>query len=194
MPTEGRAASRWSEPRLIAALMRAMLLAAALAALVLAWRYASGPARPVDTPSVRVAMLPPGGFVWASAPGDTRYLPPGVPADQAAHIKLLVLRTLEGQIHAFFMPWHAGRASLPVGGTLTTPGLPCLDLAPQFDTLDIACRQPAPGFEFAQRHRWSLTGQALSAGTPHLTPAPGHEADGEWLLEPSVPLAPSGVQ
>lgn len=174
----------WSEPRLIAALMRAMLLAAAVAALALAWRYAGGPARPGGAPGVRVAMLPPGSFVWASAPDDARYLPPGVRADQAQQLKLLVLRTPEGRIHAFFMPWRDGRASLPVGGALTTPGLPCLDLAPQFDTGDIACREPAPGFDFAQRHRWSLSGQALSAGTPGLTPAPGHEAGGEWLLQP----------
>ena len=52
------------------AALRAMLAVAALAALLLAWRYASGPARSDGPPSVRVIKLLPGTFVWADAPAD----------------------------------------------------------------------------------------------------------------------------
>ena len=64
---------------------------------------------------------------------------------------------------------------------LGAAGLPCADFAPDFARQDIACRQAAPGFEFALRHRWSLTGQPLTPNTPPLPVAAGHETGGQWL-------------
>jgi len=59
--------------------------------------------------------------------------------------------------------------------------VPCADLAPECARQDMACRQAAPGFEFALRHRWSLTGQPLTPNTPPLPVAAGHETGGQWL-------------
>ena len=159
-----------------------MLAAALLAALVLAWRFARGPVVPDAPPSVRVARLPPGSAVWAAAPTDARYLPEGMRAADAARLKLLVLRAADGAVRAFWLQQQDGRAGVPVAASPATPGIPCEDLAPDFAAGDIACRQAAPGFDFAQRHRWSLQGRALTAGTPDLKPVAGHEVDGDWLL------------
>ena len=60
----------WSERRLLAIALRAMMAVAVLAALVLSWRYAAGPADPEGPPSVRVVKLLPGTFLWADAPAD----------------------------------------------------------------------------------------------------------------------------
>lgn len=158
-----------------------MLGVAAVAALVLSWRYASGPAAPEGVPSIRVVKLLPGSFMWASAPDDPRYLPRGLRAIPTQRIRVLLLRTEEGRLHAFLLPWQDGHAMVPVDGSPGAPGLPCLDFAPSFSSQDIACRQSASGFAFAQRHRWSLAGSALTPGTPDLLSAPGHEVDGNWL-------------
>lgn len=171
------------EQRLLAAVLRAMVAIAVLAALVLAWRFARGPVAPEAPPSVRVARLPPGSAIWAAAPADARYLPDGLRPADAARLKLLVLRGTDGVVRAFYLPQQDGRAGVPVAASPATPGIPCEDLAPDFAAGDIACRQATPGFDFAQRHRWSLQGRALTPGTPDLYPVPGREADGDWLLQ-----------
>ncbi|MDO5624285.1 MAG: hypothetical protein Q4G71_06325 [Pseudomonadota bacterium] len=171
----------WSEQRILIAALRGMMAAAVLVGLVLGWRYATGP-RPVEgVPSVRVIKLLPATFMWASAPDDARYLPPGMRTADAPRLRLMVLRASDGRISAFYVPWHEGRATVPVSESPGTPGLPCLDLAPDFSTQDIACRQSAPGFDFALRHRWSLQGKALTPGTPDMTSVAGEEVDGDWL-------------
>ena len=170
------------ERRLIIAALRAMLAVAALAALVLAWRYAAGPARPDGPPSVRVIKLLPGTFVWADAPADARYLPAGLRPQDAARLKLLVLRGEDGVVRAFWLPQLDGQPSVPTDASLAAGGIACRDFAPDFRTADIACRQAAPGFDFALRHRWSLAGKALSLGSPDLQPVAGQEADGDWVL------------
>lgn len=170
-----------SERRLLSFVLLAMVVAAALAALVLAWQYARGPQAPQGPPGVRVARLPPGGFLWAGAPDDARYLPAGLRAQDAARLKLLLLRGPDGVLRAFYLPQQDGRASVPVDVSPAVPGIPCEDMAPDFGQGDIACRQMAPGFEFAGRHRWSLHGRALSPGTPGLFAVPGREVDGDWV-------------
>lgn len=166
--------------------MRGMVMAATAAALVLAWRYARGPSTQADAqpPSVRVARLVPGSFLWASAPQQSRYLPSGWRGGEGESLKLLVLRARDGRIRAFYLPQAGGRPSVPVAGSALAPGIACDDFAPDFDAGDIACRQSVPGFGFAARHRWSLEGRALVAGTPDLQPALGREADGDWWLQP----------
>lgn len=85
---------------------------------------------------------------------------------------------------AFELPVTAGRAALPVDGNPASAGIPCDDIAPDFQAGDIACRQAHPGFEFALRHRWSLQGEALSDGTQPLPKARGAERDGVWVSLP----------
>jgi hypothetical protein len=159
-----------------------MLAAAAVAALVLGWRYARGPARHDGPPSVRVVKLLPGTFLWTDAPQDARYLPDGLRAQQAARLKLLVLRGDDGVVHAFYLPQQDGRAEVPTAASPASAGIPCADFAPDFKAGDIACRQPVAGFEFALRHRWTLQGRALSVGSPPLQAAAGQEVNGEWVL------------
>ena len=171
------------ERRLISAALRAMLTVAALAALLLAWRYASGPARPDGPPSVRVIKLLPGTFVWADAPADARYLPAGLRPQDAARLKLLVLRDDDGIVRAFWLPQQDGQPGVPTDASPAGGGIACRDFAPDFHAADIACRQAAPGFDFALRHRWSLQGRALSAGSPDLHAVAGHEVDGSWWLQ-----------
>ena len=172
------------ERRLISAALRAMLAVAALAALVLlSWRYAAGPADPEGPPSVRVVKLLPGTFLWADAPADARYLPDGLRAQEAARLKLMLLRGEDGAVRGFYLPQQDGFVGVPTAASPLTPGIPCADFAPDFRAGDIACRQAAPGFDFALRHRWSLSGKALSAGSPDLQPVAGHEADGDWVLQ-----------
>ena len=178
--TQGAAPARSGERRLLALGLRAMAAVAALAGLVLAWRYAGGPPAPDGAPGVRVVKLLPGTFMWAEAPADPRYLPRGLHPSQAARVRLLLLRTEGGRLQAFFVPWQDGRAAVPVDASPAAPGLPCLDFAPSFTSQDIACRQSASGFAFAERHRWTLAGRALTPGTPDLTPARGQEHDGDW--------------
>ena len=88
----------WSERRLLAIALRAMMAVAVLAALVLSWRYAAGPADPEGPPSVRVVKLLPGTFLWADAPADARYLPDGLRAQEAARLKLMLLRGEDGAV------------------------------------------------------------------------------------------------
>lgn len=171
-----------TERRLIALALRAMLTAAAVAALVLAWRYAGGPTDPRETPHVRVVRLLPGTFLWADAPDDPRYLPAGLRPTDAARLKLLVLRGDDGVVRGFYLPQQDGWVAVPTAASPATPGIPCADFAPDFAAGDIGCRQAAPGFDFALRHRWSLQGRALSAGSPDLHAVAGEEMDGNWVL------------
>ena len=147
------------ERRLISAALRAMLTVAGLAALL------------------------PGTFVWADAPADARYLPAGLRPQDAARLKLLVLRDEDGIVRAFWLPQQDGQPGVPTDASPAGGGIACRDFAPDFHAADIACRQAAPGFDFALRHRWSLSGKALSAGSPDLQPVAGHEADGDWVLQ-----------
>ena len=172
-----------NERRLLIAALRAMVVVAAGVGLVLSWRYASGPTRPDGPPSVRVLKLLPGTFLWANAPQDARYLPDGLRPQEAARLKLLVLRGEDGVVRAFYLPQHDGQVGVPTATSPATPGIPCADFAPAFASSDIACRETAPGFEFAQRHRWSLDGRALSAGSPDLHAVAGKEVDGDWVLQ-----------
>ncbi len=173
----------WSERRLLAIALRAMMAVAVLAALVLSWRYAAGPAEPEGPPSVRVVKLLPGTFLWADAPADARYLPDGLRAQEAARLKLMLLRGEDGAVRGFYLPQQDGFVGVPTAASPLTPGIPCADFAPDFRAGDIACRQAAPGFDFALRHRWSLQGRALSAGSPDLHAVAGHEVDGSWWLQ-----------
>ena len=173
----------WSERRLLAIALRAMMAVAVLAALVLSWRYAAGPADPEGPPSVRVVKLLPGTFLWADAPADARYLPAGLRPQDAARLKLLVLRDEDGIVRAFWLPQQDGQPGVPTDTSPAGGGIACRDFAPDFHAADIACRQAAPGFDFALRHRWSLQGRALSAGSPDLHAVAGHEVDGSWWLQ-----------
>ena len=168
--------------RLLSAMLRGMVAAAAVAGLVLGWRYASGPSDPDGPPSVRVLKLLPGTFMWTEAPRDARYLPEGLRPDDAARLKLLLLRDEAGTVRGFWLPQQDGRADVPVSPSPALPGIPCEDFAPDFRAGDIACRQTSAGMAFGQRHRWSLEGRALTAGTPDLYPAQGREVDGDWFL------------
>ena len=160
--------------------LNVMLAVAILAAGELAWRFAGGPP-PDGPPGVRVARLPPGSFVWASAPDDPRYLPDGLRAQDAGRLALLLLRERDGSLRAFYLPRQGGRASVPAAASPAVAGIPCEDMAPDFGRGDIACRQTSAGFDFAARHRWSLQGRALSPGTPDLYAVPGQQLDGDWL-------------
>ena len=171
------------ERRLLIAALRGMVAAAALVGLVLGWRYAAGPPNADGPPSVRVLKLLPGTFLWAGAPADARYLPAGLGPQDATRLKLLVLRGEDGTLRGFWLPQQGGRIGVPTDASPASPGIPCDDFAPDFRAGDIACRQSVPGFEFALRHRWSLQGRALSAGTPDLAAANGREADGDWVLQ-----------
>jgi hypothetical protein len=168
--------------RLLSATLRGMVAAAAVAGLVLGWRYASGPSDPDGPPSVRVLKLLPGTFMWTEAPRDARYLPEGLRAGDAPRLKLLLLRDEAGMVRGFWLPQQDGRADVPVSPSPALPGIPCEDFAPDFRAGDIACRQTSAGMAFGQRHRWSLEGRALTAGTPDLYPAQGREIDGDWVL------------
>lgn len=169
-----------TERRLLTLALNVMLAVAILAAGVLAWRFAGGPP-PDGPPGVRVARLPPGSFVWASAPDDPRYLPDGLRAQDAGRLALLLLRERDGSLRAFYLPRQGGRASVPAAASPAVAGIPCEDMALDFGRGDIACRQTSAGFDFAARHRWSLQGRALSPGTPDLYAVPGQELDGDWL-------------
>lgn len=171
------------ERRLLSAALRGMIAAAVLAALALGWRYAAGPARDDGPPSVRVVKLLPGTFMWVSAPADARYLPITVRAQDAARLKLLVLRGEDGRVRGFWLPQQDGRIGVPTDASPASTGIPCDDFAPDFRAGDIGCRQAVPGFEFALRHRWSLEGAPLSVGSPALLQAHGSEADGDWVLQ-----------
>ncbi|HRN75765.1 hypothetical protein [Ottowia sp.] len=175
------------ERRALAWALRAMVALAALVGLTFGWRYASGPAEPDGPPSVRVLKLLPGTFMWADAPADARYLPAGLAAADAERLKLLLLRGEDGVLRAFYLPRSGGQVGLPGGASPASPGLPCRDVAPDFGRADIACRQAAPGFEFALRHRWALDGSSLTPGTPALAAVHGREVDGDWVFEPAVP-------
>jgi hypothetical protein len=168
---------------LLAAALRGMVMLAALGGLVLGWRYASGPSDVDGPPSVRVLKLLPGTFMWTDAPRDARYLPEGLRPADAARLKLLLLRDEAGTVRGFWLPQQDGRADIPVSPSPASPGIPCEDLAPDFRTGDIACRQTTAGMAFGQRHRWSLEGRALTPGTPDLYPAAGREMDGDWVLQ-----------
>lgn len=172
-----------NERRLLIAALRAMMAVAVLAALVLSWRYAAGPADPEGPPSVRVVKLLPGTFMWANAPADARYLPDGLRAQESARLKLMVLRAEDGVVRGFYLPQQDGFVGVPTAASPLTPGIPCADFAPDFRSGDIGCRQAAPGFDFALRHRWSLEGWALSAGSPDLHAVAGREVDGSWVLQ-----------
>lgn len=172
---------RLTERAILVFALRAMLAVAVLAAVVLSWRYAAGPAAPKGAPSVRVLKLLPGTFMWAEPPTDARYLPPGLGAPDAARLKLLLLRGEDGVLRAFYLPRQQGQVGLPTSTAPAGPAVPCRDVAPDFRHGDIACRQAAPGFEFALRQRWSLDGQPLTPGTPPLAAVPGHEVDGDWV-------------
>lgn len=174
-----------NEPRLLSLALRAMVALAALVGVTLGWRYAGGPPSPEGPPSVRVLKLLPGTFMWADAPADARYLPDGLTASDAERLKLLLLRGEDGLLRAFYLPRRDGQVGLPGGASPAGPGIPCRDVAPDFRAGDIACRQAVPGFEFALRHRWALDGRSLTAGTPGLTAARGHEADDNWVFEPT---------
>ncbi len=169
--------------RLLSAALRGMVAVAALVGMVLGWRYASGPVDADGPPSVRVLKLLPGTFMWSEAPRDARYLPDGLRPADAARLKLLLLRDEDGAVRGFWLPQQDGRADVPVTASPATPGIPCEDLAPDFRSADIACRQTAAGMAFGQRHRWSLQGRALTPGTPDLYPAQGREVDGDWVLQ-----------
>lgn len=171
------------ERRLLTLALRAMVALAALLGLTLGWRYAGGPAAPDGPPSVRVLKLLPGTFLWVDAPADARYLPDGLSAADAERLKLLLLRGDDGVLRGFWLPRDRGRVGLPGGASVVSPGIPCRDVAPDFRAGDIACRQAAPGFEFALRHRWALDGSSLTTSTPALTAARGHEVDGDWVFE-----------
>ena len=173
-----------TERRLLTLAFNAMLAVALLAALVLGWRFAGGPPAADGPPAVRVARLPPGGFVGVGAPTDARYLPEGLRVQDAGRIALLLLREPDGRLRAFYLPRQDGRASVPVAASPAVAGIPCEDMAPDFRQGDIACRQTAAGFDFAARHRWSLQGRALSPGTPELFAVPGQERDGDWVPQP----------
>ncbi len=147
------------------------------------WRYAGGPQAPDGPPSVRVLKLLPGTFMWADAPADARYLPDGLAAADAQRLKLLLLRGEDGVLRAFYLPRDRGQVGLPGSASPASPGIPCRDVAPDFRAGDIACRQAAPGFEFALRHRWTLDGRSLTVGTPALVAARGREFDGDWVFE-----------
>ena len=93
------------------------------------------------------------------------------------------LRGEDGAVRGFYLPQQDGFVGVPTAASPLTPGIPCADFAPDFRAGDIACRQAAPGFDFALRHRWSLQGRALSAGSPDLHAVAGHEVDGSWWLQ-----------
>ncbi|RRD56787.1 hypothetical protein EII20_09480 [Comamonadaceae bacterium OH2545_COT-014] len=177
-----------NERRLLALALRGMTAVALLACAAVGWHVARGPAVPDEaTPGIRTARLAPGQWRWADAPAP----PPGLPLAESASLRLLLLRTADGRLHAFHFTAVQGRPTVPVSAppaSLGSPGLPCDDITPDFATQDIACRQPRPGFEFAQRHRWSLDGRPLTPGTPPLPVAAGRETGGEW-----APLMPSGT-
>lgn len=179
------------ERRLLALALRAMTAVALLACAAVGWHVARGPAAPEATPGIRTARLAPGQWRWADAPAP----PPGLPLADGTRLKLLLLRTADGRLHAFHFTAVQGRPTVPVSAppaSLGSPGLPCDDIAPDFTTQDIACRQPRPGFAFAQRHRWSLDGRPLTPGTPPLPVAAGHDTGGEWLPQttPAAGMAP----
>ena len=114
----------WSERRLLAIALRAMMAVAVLAALVLSWRYAAGPADPEGPPSVRVVKLLPGTFLWADAPADARYLPDGLRAQEAARLKLMLLRGEDGAVRGFYLPQQDGFVGVPTAASPLTPGIP----------------------------------------------------------------------
>lgn len=165
------------ERQLLAAILRGMAWAAALVLVGVGWLVVRGPDETQALPSLRVSDLPPGSFKWSDAPVP----PPGVGSEQAARLKLLVLRDASGRVHAFYLPATDGKASVPTGGDALLPGIPCEDFAPDFRTQDIACRQAATGFDFALHHRWSLTGDNLTGGAPNLRRADGRETAGDWV-------------
>lgn len=171
------------ERRLLASSLRGMAWVAALAAFWVGWSVVRGPEREASVPSLSVADLPPRSHTWADPPVP----PPGLPVAAAAQFKLLLLRDAQGSVHALYWPLADGRPSLPTGGSALGPGLPCEDIAPDFQQQDIACRQASAGFEFALRHRWSLRGDALSPGTPALPRAAGQEQNGEWVWPAPAP-------
>ena len=164
-----------------------MVALAALVGLTFGWRYASGPAEPDGPPSVRVLKLLPGTFMWADAPADARYLPAGLAAADAERLKLLLLRGEDGVLAPLHRPRRGGPAGPRGGASRARPGRPWRDGGADFGRADIACRQAAPGFEFALRHRWALDGSSLTPGTPALAAVHGREVDGDWVFEPAVP-------
>ncbi len=164
---------------------RAVAGMAALGLLVFAWLgwqvlSAQPDGQQAAAQGLYVANLAPARYRWAEAPA----LPAGVQLPEGASLRVLLLRLPDGALHAFYATATQGRPGLPAGsGHVGAAGLPCADFAPDFKTQDIACRQAEPGFEFALRHRWSLTGQALTPNTPPLPAAPGREVNGQWFAQ-----------
>lgn len=163
--------------RLLANALRGMALGAALVLLWIGWQFARGPGETAAAPSLRVSDVQPERFKWSHAPIG----PAGMSSEQAAQLKLLVLRDATGTVHAFYLPTEGGVTSVPAGSAPLSPGIPCDDFAPDFRLQEIGCHQPRAGFEFAARHRWTLYGQPLTPGTPALVAAPGGEHNGDWV-------------
>lgn len=162
---------------LLANALRGMALGAALVLLWIGWLFARGSGETAAAPSLRVSDVQPEHFKWSDAPVG----PAGISNEQAAQLKLLVLRDAAGTVHAFYLPAIDGVASVPTGSAPLSPGIPCDDFAPDFRRQHITCRQPRAGFEFAARHRWALNGQPLTPGAPALVAAPGGEHNGDWV-------------
>lgn len=176
-----------AQRRLLARLLQAMAALALLAFVALGWQAAGGPPAAPHEASLRTARLQAGQWRWAEAPA----LPRGLRLADGASLHVLLLRLPDGALRAFYATASAdGRPTLPAGSPgLGTPGQPCADFAPDMRQGDIACRQAAPGFEFALRHRWSLHGEPLTSGTPALPVAAGHEDQGDWRPDLAWPPA-----
>lgn len=97
--------------------------------------------------------------------------------------RILLLRTQQGRLHAWWLPVRDNTYRLP-DQHWWKPGIACHDLRPDFVASLIRCHDATlPGWA-AQRYRWRLDGKSLSGQTPDMHPVPGAEASGHFVVRP----------
>jgi len=94
--------------------------------------------------------------------------------------EVLLIRLPSGRLDAWYIPTRSGVRSLP-DGSWWRPGLPCQDLAPDFERGFIHCRdRPLPDWALALR--WTLEGKSLSSHAPDMQRVPGTEEGGFFVF------------
>jgi hypothetical protein len=123
-----------------------------------------------ELPRISLDKLGPGTWKFASY----------WPENQGTGWDVMLVRSREGQLFAWFVPVKEGKRRLP-DGPWWKPGRAC-ELKPDFDAGIIACSDADAPEWLRTRSRWTLDGRSLSNQTPDMDPAIGVEESGFFVV------------
>ena len=157
---------------------RALLMLVALFGAVLlgavAWTLGTS-LQPSARSDVALPRIPTGDI----APGTYRFVPDAYDQGEL-NGEVLLLRTTDGRLSAFYVPGRNGVRSVP-DYKAWLPGSPCPELRPDLASGVIACFSASAPDWVKSKYKWSLDGKALSSQVPDLERVLGVEELGFFV-------------